>query len=354
MFKSVILLLAITFITLINPVSAKAPQLKLEQLKSPPPKVIRICCAFGANIGYAGIPFAKRNDITSIDKIGPHTFMGSKEENNGIVYTRRGGFIDMGHMRDYADWTAYLYNLILASETDPELTTIHMGNEGGPKSLVLKLPPNLTNDEAIELAAKIAYDISLWHEISTWFGASYIPLLPERYSSFSPEDIYSNLMGTHLAIQALKSDLEYEQAMTILIDKMLHNLEVVSTWEDTFNAMVKVDNLWYDGDKRFPSRKITIKRFLDTDAALRPWQIPEENSFLEPYVLSKPDNSYSDYYEYQIRLNYKFPKKSVLEELNERVITQKDFPALIKHIHNDLNEMELKEINKQTKSEKSN
>ncbi|MDP3432015.1 MAG: DUF4056 domain-containing protein [Bacteroidota bacterium] len=50
----------------------------------------------------------------------------------------------------------------------------------------------LTDNDLVNLAGKIAYDLSVWHEIATWFGASTIPFVPERYSSFSVEDVYSN------------------------------------------------------------------------------------------------------------------------------------------------------------------
>lgn len=348
--KSVLFLL---FLFLVQTASSLAPEIAPEEIKNPPPKIIRTCCAFGADIGYTGVPFAKRNDITSIDAIGPHKYLGQKEENNGIVYTLRGGFIDMGHLRDCADWTAYLYKLILYNLEGTGPNVVHTGYEGGPKSLHLKLPENLTSDDALELAAKIAYDISVWHEISTWFGASYVPMVPERYSSFSPEDLYSNLLGTHLAVEAIKSDLEYNQAMTLAIERMLKNLEVVSTWEESYEAMVKVDKLWYDGDKRFPSGKIILRRFLDTEEALTPWLVPGEKSFLPPYILSKPDKSLAQYYEFQIRLNFKFPKKSLAEDLNERLITQNDFPVLIKHIQREITEKELKEEDRREKHKKN-
>jgi hypothetical protein len=331
---------------------SKAPHLSIEQIKNPPPRIIRICCAFGADIGYAAVPFAKRNDITSIDVMGPHKYLEGPDENNGIVYTHRGGFLDMGHLRDCADWTAYLYNLILACKEDSTLTSIHLGFEGGTKTLKLNVPKDICDDEAVELAARIAYDISLWHEISTWFGAATVPLLPERYSSFSPEDIYSNLMGTHLATQAILSDMEYDEAMTFYIDKMLKELGVVSSWDDTYNAFLKVDKLWYDGDKRFPDKDITLKRFLDSGTELSPWLIPEDEGVYKPYVLHKPDASYSDLYELQIKLNYHFPVKSIFTDLNGGVITQKDFPVMIKRIHSDLIKLEQKEEVKEQKSGK--
>ena len=222
------IILTISFIMTAIVLLAKTPDLSVKELSSPPPKIIRTCCSFGSEVGMMGIPFVKWTDITSITDIGNHTYLGSKEEANGIIYTKRGGFIDIGHVRDIADWTAYLASVILTEQSkEGGEIIINLGIEGGRKTLTINASKDLDRLSVFQLAGRIAYDLSLWHEISTWFGASYIPLMPERYSSFSPEDLYSNLLGVHLAIHALESDLEYEEAMTQLLKSKLDELESV-------------------------------------------------------------------------------------------------------------------------------
>ena len=321
---------------------AKAPFLTAYELSSPPPKIIRTCCSYGIDLGVAGFPSIRRTDITSIADIGPHQYLGSTEEGNGIVYTKRGGFIDLGHLRDYADWTAYLYNLILASQLNGDSITIDFGNEGGAKSLSLHIPPGFDNLDAYELAGGIAYDLSLWHEIATWFGASYVPMIPERYSSFSPEDLYSNLLGVHLGIAALKSDLEYDDAMTQLLSNMLDSLESVSTFGETYAAMEKVENIWWSGEKSLPSKKILLKRYFDTDSMLTPWLVPGMSSDLPPYKLNKPDAGFSGLYELRIKLNYRFPIDDILSAQLDRTITQKDFGIFMAYVKQDVDDLELK------------
>lgn len=321
-------------------VFAKAPQLTQKNKLEPPPRIIRTCCSFGANMGFIGIPFAKKTDITSPEIIGPHEYLGGKDENNGNIYTKRGGFIDLGHLRDCADWTVFIFNLINASKENPEFVISHLGNEGGQKTLVLRIPEEFNKNETIELAGKIAYDLSVWHEISTWFGASYIPMLPERYSSFSPEDLYSNLLGVYLGKQAIKSNLEYNEAMTLLINEMLFKLEAVSTKDETYAAMMKVNNIWYTNEKRLPSKKVLIKRYLVTRSDLIPWLVSGEKSILPPFILIKPEDSLSDLYQLNIKLNFKFPVKSIFHEESDRVITQKDFNSIIKYIESELIELE--------------
>lgn len=324
------------------PTIAKAPYLSAEELLSPPPRIIRTCCSFGSNVGFAVIPFVKETDITSIQNMGSHQYMGCKDEQNGNIYTKSGGFIDMGHVRDCADWTAYLYNLILSGKNKVAGVTKVLGREGGLKTLLLYLPPELDSLMASELAGKIAYDLSLWHEISTWYGSSYIPFVPERYSSFSPEDLYSNLLGVTLGIQALRSDLEYNDAMTQLIAKMLDSLECVATVDETFTAMEKVEDVWWTRDKRLPSKKILLKRFMDSDTYLTPWLLPEDTCDFVPHKIEKPASYLSDLYELRIKLNHKFPVKRKFSAQLDKTITSKDFDVLKSYIEQDVDKLNQK------------
>lgn len=338
-------LIFILFFTSVQ-INAKAPVLTRKEIANPPPRIIRTCCGFGANIGVAGVPFYKKTDITSVAEMGPHGYLGGKYEHNGNIYTKRGGFLDLGHLRDCADWTAYLYNLIKACEEDREWVITNLGNEGGSKTLVLRLPENFNDNMACELAGKIAYDLSVWHEISTWFGASYVPLVPERFSSFSPEDLYSNLLGVELAKRAIKSDMEYNEAMTFMLNEMMDSLEAVTTWDETYDAMVKVDQLWYTSEKRYPNKKLLLKRHFNSETNIVPWLVPGEESFLPPYILDMPDQNLSDLFQLSIDLNFRFPVKMIFSEESDRIITQNDFDAFIDYIQDQLHTLDAKEENK--------
>ena len=331
---------------------AKAPVLTKKELSVAPPRIIRTCCGFGVEVGFAVVPFAKKTDITSREIMGSHTFMGHKDERNGNIYTRRGGFLDMGHLRDCADWTAYLYNLIKASQTDAKFTQIELRNEGGAKSLVLNVPKDFDDESIIQLAGKISYDLSLWHEISTWFGASYVPLVPERFSSFSPEDMYSNLMGVHLGMRAIRSKLDYNEAMTVELNKMLDSLEAVNTETETFDAMQKVNQVWYTNEKRYPSKKLVLKRYIDLESDFTPWLVPGYESQLPPYLLRKPDSTLSKYYELSLKLNFRFPVDSIIPERDDRVITHNDFDIFVDFIQSEINKEALRKEEKEIKKEK--
>lgn len=332
---------AIFFILGMAPLSGKPLPISHKDLASPPARIIRTCCSFGADLRVTAIPIKKVTHITSLEQLGPHQYLGGpREGKNGIIYTRRGGFIDLGHLRDQADWTAYLYALILQSQAKGELVQ-KLGHEGGIKMLRLTIPPQLDSADARLLAARIAYDLSVWHEIATWFGASYVPLVTERYSSFSIEDAYSNLLGAILGMEALQSDLPYEQAMTRLLAETMAQLQAVPTAAGTYQAMETVHNIWWTREKKLPSGKILLERQLQVYADLKPMLVPGmAEAGAKGRTLSVPETTrsgqpLSELYELIIRPNYKFPLKEIFPGESRTFITQKDFAVLLRQVEKE-------------------
>ncbi|AWW00627.1 DUF4056 domain-containing protein [Arcticibacterium luteifluviistationis] len=301
--------------------------------ENPPPRIIRTCCSFGSDVKVTGIPFLKISDVTSIEKLGAHTYLGSVLENNGIIYTNKGGFIDIGHLRDQADWTAYLYQQILNSDNQDFI--IELGREGGQKKLEIYPSELKTTADKIAVAGKIAYNLSVWHEIATFFGASYIPMVPERYSAFSMEDAYSNLLGVQLGMQALQSKLPFEQAMTILLSEKLTELDAVTGIDPTLQAMEAVRDIWWTREAKLPSKNILLQREFGIENCLNPWLIEDINNEASDKLQICPPTStgngsdLEDFYQLSIQLNSKFPVRRVLPKEFNRVITQKDFNLLI-------------------------
>ncbi len=325
---------------------SEVPDLSTRALSSPPHRVTRTCCAFGSDLQLSIIPILKYSDITSVDQLGPHHYLGNSDEGNGIIYTRRGGFVDMGHLRDQADWTAYVYSRIMLAKQTGYLS-LHLGREGGSKNLNLSVPKDLSTDDAVRLAGRIAYDLSVWHEIATWYGSSSVPLMPERYSSFSVEDAYSNLLGVTIGMAAIKSELPYAEAMTKLIQSNLEMLGAVSSENETYRAMEAVRNIWWTREKHLPSRNILLERQLGVYSCLEPWRVPGwADEKIASYDLVVPDKTsdglpLNQFYELDFKLNYKFPVKEIFAYKTGRRVTQADFGQLINHIARDLGVGEL-------------
>ncbi len=301
---------------------------------NPPPRIIRACCSFGNEVGVAGIPFLKITEITSVDALGTHKYLGSKAEKNGIIYTKKGGFIDLAHLRDIADITAYLYANIQKNKIKGKLV-LPLGSEAGEKTLHVIIDPKLTDEDLVKIAGKVAYDLSVWHEISTWNGASYIPLVPERYSSFSVEDAFSNLLGVHLGMKAILSTKSYESEMTQQLAETLTQYEAVNTYKETANAMNAVEGKWWSKKAKYPSKDILILRLFDLYGCISPMLVETMAFGTEQLCVpetTKAGKPLSDYYSLKIKTNFRIPIKDVFgvpEQTN--YISQKDFPLLINY-----------------------
>lgn len=92
-----------------------------------PPESLRPCCAFGFDLRVRAIgvpiPVYQIGNMLTLDTLGEHHYndsalgavknlVGLSDEHNGLIYTRRGGFIDIAHVRDTADYTFYLFSRI--------------------------------------------------------------------------------------------------------------------------------------------------------------------------------------------------------------------------------------------------
>jgi hypothetical protein len=85
----------------------------------------------------------------------------------------------------------------------------------------------------------------------TWFGTRFL-LVPEFYSAFSWEDVYSNLIGTELAIRAVQDpDRNYDQAMTHLLNEEMAVLRAVPK-EEAIRATNSVKGKWFTAGVLFP------------------------------------------------------------------------------------------------------
>ncbi|MGE5393661.1 MAG: DUF4056 domain-containing protein [Candidatus Saccharibacteria bacterium] len=338
-------LLVFIFCCTFEVMQAKAPEFRLHQPEIKPHRVIRTCCSFGTEMELFALPGIKLTETTSLEKIGPHHYLGDAAEGNGIIYSRRGGFIDMAHLRDQCDWTAYLYTQLVQNKAKGRLDMV-LGYEGGEKKLDVNIPARINNEDLIKLAGKIAYDLSVWHEIATWFGASTIPFVPERYSSFSIEDPYSNMLGANIGMKALESDLPYEKAVTVLIDETLKDLDAVKNEAETYLAMEAVRGIWWTRDKKLPSSKVLMQRQLQVYSCLQPWLVPgwigkdEEACELRMPELTSDGKSINSLYELELRLNYKFPFRKMFPDRKDRNITQNDFNTMIAQVARELHKKE--------------
>lgn len=306
---------------------------KQVDITKPLPKVIRTCCAFGVDVKVVMLPFMKLNSVSAPNLLGKHHYLGNKAENNGIIYTQQGGFIDLGHLRDIADLTAYFY-VLFQDNKQSGFVNRKLGREGGLKTINVTIPKTFNDTDIAHLAGKVAYDLSTWHEISTWFGASSVPFVAERYSSFSVEDAYSNLLGVYLSINALLAKGNFEQEMTNNINAALKRLQAVPTIEDTKDAMLQVKGIWWNGKAKFPNRNLLIYRQYDILERVQPLTIDRnvKPTTLEVPKLASNGTNFNDIYQLKIKYNLKIPAKKIFgKSFKDNIISQNEFGKLVEY-----------------------
>jgi hypothetical protein len=319
---------------------AKPLELSGKALIKKPPRIVRACCSFGYDLKLWGIPFAKISQVAVLDQLGSHHYLGSPKEGKGIIYTRKGGFIDLAHLRDQADKTAYFYSLLMHCRTEG-IDSIATGIEGANEVIFLQNVQTLNDADILRMAARISYDLSVWHEIATWYGVSWVPFVSERFSSFSVEDVYSNLLGVILGMKAVESDLPFEEAMTVMMKEMLIELGAVESLEETLAAYDLVHSLWWTNAVRLPGNKITLHRHFQAYSWVFPLLVPDfECKGYEPHVLNVPETTtggclLSNHYQIRFMVDKQFTS------ISRKYVTQLDFNEVIETIAQEWTASEL-------------
>lgn len=263
------------------------------------PKKLRPCCAFGMDLGVklgaVPVPGYEIGNLLSVEDIGPHEYNngtltvqpGSDRgpvilEKNGLVYTCRGGFIDLAHIRDNADLALFLSWGIMPLLPGGGAVDLP-SSDGARRRVVIKAVPRALLERygrarvATVLAEWAALRLSVWHEIATWYGYETVAGISERESAFTPEDLYSNLLGIKLSVGIFRSGGArsrdaYNHAMDDWIKAALTRL-VPLPKEVGRQAMQALDGLWWDSKRRVPEFELVTRRSLDHQPPLRPWRV---------------------------------------------------------------------------------
>jgi hypothetical protein len=214
---------------------------------------IRMSCYASASVGTVW---------ADSDNLGTHGYRSGRKEKNGILYTCRGGHIDVPHVRKAADWTAYLAQKTLTrlkrNDTifsfklwEPSRYYVTLDYPPGWERLPEAEKDRIAREISIPLGQYLAFNALTWHEILTWFGYRPTPWYPEFPSAFSWEDTFSNLLGTRLAVRAMRdTQRSYDEAMTVALDEELRWLGAQP--KDVARRAAKaVHGTWYTGEFLF-------------------------------------------------------------------------------------------------------
>jgi hypothetical protein len=284
--------------------------------------------------------------------LGKHSYAFSLGEVNGMLYTCRGGFIDVAHVREAADRTAYLaavtYRNIMLGKTEFSFVVIE------PSRYWVKISyPENWDDLSAEDKARTAKEVSLhmgqyfaqtsliWHEIITGYGYASTGIFPERVSSFSWEDTYSDLMGTRLALQALRDGQRgFDDAMTIALDQALKDLDVQPA-KVARQATEHVRGKWYTGGMIvFVEMKMWNFDVGQYDGLLTPLLVPGMCPDAQPQPLPAPSMDIASLQGFAVKMRMEpriWERSRIyhdigLQNAQDRIRPDVDFPQIIAHL----------------------
>jgi len=192
------------------------------------------------------------------NNLGMHHYEFSLAEKNGIVFTCRAGHIDIFHVREAADWTAFLAAKTFQHLNNGDTEFLFKLKEGSIGFVHLTYPPawqsldpqerlRLASNVSVRLGQYLGYTVGTWHEIVTWYGYKSKGIYPEFPSAFSWEDNFSNLLGGDIgALALLDSDYNYDEAVTLALNYELQKLDV-QPFEVAERADQSVKGLWFSG-----------------------------------------------------------------------------------------------------------
>lgn len=297
-----------------------------EQLTDPQKKNRKNLSQFGYNLSFFRFPIFPITDFINPNKFGFHSYgQPNRKEKNGSIYTCKGGFMDISHIRCAADWTVYLTFKIITDSHDFDLPT-----EAGTLELHFQNLDKLSLEDVASMTQKIAYERLLWHEIASWHYHPPNHLTSEQQSAFTPEDVYSNFLGTlignNIALRILNNldTLSYSQIATEEIRKMVTSLNPMTTKKRSAQAYDIVDrnkqlklpsakrntDIWYDSKIVFTDQRYMFKRDMDIGPTLEPWLVPQskrlkcpahpEAKILQVPQQTKAGFSFYNYYEFTI------------------------------------------------------
>lgn len=345
-----------------------------EDVASPfdAPEGLRPCCAFGYNLKAQAfgipVPFYQLGNVVEASHLGTHQYndslmgasaklLGLSEETDGILYTDRAGFIDIAHIRDSADMTVWLFTHIW-----PQLgkaQSLLLGDELAERRILLfpftpPASPSARYTLATWLSAYLAFQLAAWHETAQWYGFESVPGFSEGVSAYSPEDLYSNLLGTRIAASLIlsghaSSRAVYNAAMTQTLPQVLARMGAESATQTRFHFDM-LDGQWWDSHQQVPEKFLVLKRNYETGDNRVPTPVPGEPQAAMPLQLPVQVAGYrlSTLGELQL---WTGKSMKALPVPDAGYYTWRDFPRLADHARSE-DAMQLAKLHSAARAEK--
>ena len=282
------------------------------QLATPEKKKRKNFSQFGYGLSFYAFPLFPITDFMNPDDFGTQSYgKPDLKEKNGALYTCRGGFIDFSHVRAAMDWTVHVAFKII----DDNGKNMDLQSTDGVLKLQLRNVKHLGLADIAAMSQKIAFERLVWHELASWYYHLPNFTYSEQQSTFTPEDTYSNFLGTVigkkiiLRILQKQEGLSYEQIASEELKKEIALLLPVSSKEDSKKAYDIVDaakqaklpeaeqnkDVWWDSRVQFRDERYVFKRYIETGPQLNPWLVPRSSQVgcknIKPVVLQVPQRT---------------------------------------------------------------
>jgi hypothetical protein len=258
------------------------------------PAAARPCCMLAPSI----VPLLPGNsNFVDPTRLGVHR---GRDEAVGVIYTGRAGFVDLGHLRDLCDLTKTVLDAISAANGSPSTVATSHGRAVFHASPAPNVWP--------ELARAIAFQDSFAYELLT-----YDVMTPGGHnSSFSPEDLCSNLLGTTIALRAVRRGGPFDAAVTSELVTTMSALDA-QTVAETRRAFDLINGRWvtFSGARSVVDSSYLRRR----NFTHQQWHTGHPSDRPVPSWVTEPPIDISPYCDYEHTLRRSIPLSSFPSEL---------------------------------------
>lgn len=215
------------------------------------------------------------------DSLGKHSYAGGgSERDRGMIYTCRGGFIDIAHVRKTIDLCKYAqlrFELALLNDwsafriqsREPSSYTVHLRYPPYWSALAPAEKQRLARELSIRLGQRMGILMVTWHEVLTWYGYRASALFPEEQSAFTYDDTGAHAFGVTVAGRALRDPRDWNEAVTDAMNRTLSEMHAKGRRE-TQLAAERMENVWWRG---FEPLKRQVESGLDRP--IDAWLVPQ-------------------------------------------------------------------------------
>lgn len=207
-----------------------------------------------------------------INDLGHHAYVApgvpgnwKNETSRGTLYCAEAGFVDIAHVRNAIDLTRYVFAHVSTSLYDgidelemvaaePDVYRIRFTPPDEWRNLAERQdvsPETLAEvrEASIQIAGRIAYLMTTWHEVVTAFGYKGMWVIPEEPSAFSYDDAVSHRIGIDAAMRALRFDdnlAHFDKTVTATLFDTLIELGVLPA-EELEKRIKLAEGTWWRG-----------------------------------------------------------------------------------------------------------